>query len=413
MTRRVVITGMGTINPLGKTVSETWEKVIHGVSGVGPVTHCDTSDFQTQIACEVKDFNPLDYFDAKQARRMDRFQQFAIIAFREAYQQSGLEVEKENPGRIAVIVSSAIGGLDAIQEAVTTLFKDGPRRISPFLTPMIMTNGAAGLIAIEKGIRGPCFSIASACASSNDAVGQAALLIQANRVDVAITGGSEATINRTGIGVFDRLGALSRRNENYHLTPSPFDRDRDGFVMAEGAAILILESLEHAKGRDARIIAELIGYGSTVDAFHVTAPAEDGSGAGEAISQALRMAQLTPADVDYVNAHGTGTELNDVSETRAIKLAFGDHAYRIPVSSTKSMTGHLLGAAGALESVFCTLSIQNGIIPPTIHLQNPDPLCDLDYVPNEARQTTVMTAVNNAFGFGGQNAVLAFQAFSD
>ncbi|OGO16671.1 MAG: beta-ketoacyl-[acyl-carrier-protein] synthase II [Chloroflexi bacterium RBG_16_48_8] len=412
MTRRVVITGMGTVNPLGKTVSETWENILNGVSGVGPVTHCDTSDLLTQIACEVKDFQPTDYLDAKQARRVDRFQQFAIAACREAFHQSGLEVEKENPSRIAAIVSSAVGGLDAIQETVTTLIEDGPRRISPFMTPMFMANGAAGLIAIEKGIKGPCFSIASACASANDAIGQAALLIQFNRVDVAITGGSEATINRTGISVFDRLGALSRRNEDYHLTPSPFDRDRDGFVMAEGAAILILESLEHAKARDARIFAELIGYGSTVDAFHVTAPAEDGSGAGEAILLALEMAGLNPADVDYVNAHGTGTELNDISETRAIKLAFGDHAYRVPVSSTKSMTGHMIGATGALESIFCILAIQNSILPPTIHLQNPDPLCDLDYVPNEARQATVKTALNNAFGFGGQNAVLAFRAFS-
>jgi 3-oxoacyl-[acyl-carrier-protein] synthase II len=412
MTRRVVITGMGTVNSLGKTVSETWGNILNGVSGVGPVTRCDVSDLMTQIACEIKDFQPTDYLNAKQARRVDRFQQFAVAASSEAIHQSGLEINKENPTRIAAIVSSAIGGLDAIEEAVTTLIEDGPRRISPFLTPMIMANGAAGLIAIEKGIKGPCFSIASACASANDAIGQAALLIRSNIADVAIAGGSEATINRTGIGVFDRLGALSRRNENYHLTPSPFDQDRDGFVMAEGSATIILESLEHAKGRGAEILAELIGYGSTVDAFHVTAPAEDGSGAGKAISLALEMAGLNPEDVDYVNAHGTGTELNDVSETRAIKLALGDHAFRVPVSSTKSMTGHLLGAAGALESIFCILALRDDIIPPTMHLQNPDPECDLDYVPNEARQTKINTAINNAFGFGGQNAVLAFQAFS-
>jgi 3-oxoacyl-[acyl-carrier-protein] synthase II len=277
---------------------------------------------------------------------------------------------------------------------------------------MIMANGAAGLIAIEKGVKGPSYSIASACASANDAIGQATLLIRSNIVDIAITGGSDATINRTGIGVFDRLGALSRRNEDYHLTPSPFDQDRDGFVMAEGAAIIILESLEHAKERGAEILAELIGYGSTVDAFHVTAPAEDGSGAGKAISLALEMAGLNPEDVDYVNAHGTGTILNDVSETRAIKLALGDHAFRVPVSSTKSMTGHMMGATGALESIFCTLALRENIIPSTIHLRNPDPECDLDYVPNEARQIKINTAINNAFGFGGQNAVLAFRAFS-
>jgi 3-oxoacyl-[acyl-carrier-protein] synthase II len=412
MTRRVVITGMGTVNSLGKTVSETWGNILNGVSGVGPVTRCNVSDLMTQIACEIKDFQPTDYLDAKQARRVDRFQQFAVAASSEAIHHSGLEIEKENPSRIAAVVSSAVGGLDAIQEAVTTLIEEGPRRISPFITPMIMANGAAGLIAIEKGIKGPCYSIASACASANDAVGQASLLIRHSIVDVAIAGGSEATINRTGIGVFDRLGALSRRNENYHLTPSPFDQDRDGFVMAEGGAIVVLESLEHAKARGAEILAELIGYGSTVDAFHVTAPAEDGSGAGKAISLALEMAGLNPEDVDYVNAHGTGTVLNDVAETKAIKLALGEHAYRIPVSSTKSMTGHMMGATGALETIFCVLAIRENIIPPTIHLRHPDPQCDLDYVPSEARQVKIKNAINNAFGFGGQNAVLAFRAYS-
>jgi 3-oxoacyl-[acyl-carrier-protein] synthase II len=412
MTRRVVITGLGTINSLGKIVSETWGNIINGVSGVSPVTRFDVSDLMTQIACEVKEFKPTDYLDVKQARRVDRFQQFAVAASSEAIYQSGLEIDRENPTRIAAIVSSAIGGLNAIQEAVTTLIEDGPRRISPFITPMIMANGAAGLIAIEKGIKGPCYSIASACASANDAIGQASSLIRSNIVDVAITGGAEATINRTGIGVFDRLGVLSRRNEAFHLTPSPFDQDRDGFVMAEGAAILVLESLEHAKARGAEILAELIGYGSTVDAFHITAPAEDGSGAGKAISLALEMAELNPEDIDYVNAHGTGTELNDVSETRAIKLALGEHAFRVPISSTKSMTGHMMGATGALESIFCVLALRENIVPPTIHLQNPDPECDLDYVPNEARQTKINIAINNAFGFGGQNAVLAFRAFS-
>lgn len=412
MTRRVVITGMGTINPLGNSVSETWENILNGVSAVGPVTHCDTSDFMTQIACEVKDFDATDYLPAKQSRRADRFQQFAIAAAKEAFDSSELNVEEEDPTRIAAIISSAVGGLNAIQTAVTTLIEEGPRRVSPFMTPMIMANGAAGLVAIERGIKGPCFSLASACASANDAIGQATLLIQTNVVDVAITGGSEATINRTGIGVFDRLGALSRRNENYHLTPSPFDQDRDGFVMSEGAAILVLESLDHAKARGAEILAELVGYGSTVDAFHVTAPAEDGSGAAKAISLAMNMAGFNPEDVDYMNAHGTGTELNDVSETKAIKLALRDFAYEIPISSTKSMTGHMMGATGALESIFCVLAIQQDVIPPTIHLQKPDPECDLDYVPNVTRQASVNTAINNAFGFGGQNAVLAFQAFS-
>ena len=411
--RRVVITAMGTINPIGKTVPETWANVLNGVSGVGPVTLCDASDLNTQIASEIKDFQPTDYLPAKEVRRVDRFQLFAIAAFREAFEQSGLDMREEDPSRIAAIISSAIGGLDAIEETVTTLVKDGPRRISPFMSPMIMANGAAGLIAIDKGIKGPCFSIASACASANDAIGQAFLMIRANFVDVAATGGSEATINRTGLAVFDRLGALSRRNEMVHLTPSPFDRDRDGFVMGEGAAVLVLESLEHAKARGADILAEIVGYGSTVDAFHVTAPAEDGSGAGKAISLALEMASLNPEDVDYVNAHGTGTRLNDVSETKAIKLALGEYAHQVAVSSTKSMTGHMMGATGALEAIFCVLAIRENMIPPTMKLQNPDPECDLDYVPNKAREAVVNVAIDNAFGFGGQNAVLAFQAFSE
>jgi 3-oxoacyl-[acyl-carrier-protein] synthase II len=410
--RRVVITSMGTINPVGKTVDETWANVLNGVSGIGPATLCDVSDFNTQIAGEVKDFQPEDYIPTKELRRVDRFQIFAIAAFREAFEKSGLDMEREDPSRIAVIISSAVGGLNAIERTVTTLVEEGPRRISPFMTPMIMANGAAGLIAIDKGIKGPCFSIASACASANDAIGQAFLMIRANIVDVAVTGGSEATINRTGFGVFDRLGALSRRNEDYHLTPSPFDRDRDGFLMSEGAAVLVLESLEHAIARGADIWAEVVGYGSTVDAFHVTAPAEDGSGAGKAISLALEMANLNPDDVDYVNAHGTGTRLNDVSETKAIKLAFGETAGQVAISSTKSMTGHMMGATGALETIFCTLAIRDHVIPPTMKLRNPDPECDLDYVPNEAREVAVNVAIENAFGFGGQNAVLAFRAYS-
>jgi 3-oxoacyl-(acyl-carrier-protein) synthase len=302
--------------------------------------------------------------------------------------------------------------LNAIQETVTTLIDEGPRRISPFMIPMIMANGAAGVIAIEKGIQGPCFSIASACASANDAIGQAGLLIQAGIIDAAIVGGSEATINRTGISTFDRLTALSRKNEDYSVTPSPFDRDRDGLVMGEGAAILTVESLDHAKERDADILAELVGYGSTVDAFHITAPAEDGSGGARAMKAALQMAKLDPEDVDYVNAHGTGTELNDISETKAIKGALGEYAYQVPVSSTKSMTGHLMGATGALEAIFCIQAMRDGVIPPTMHLLNPDPECDLDYVPNQAREAEVEVCLSNAFGFGGHNAVLAFRAFS-
>lgn len=412
MTKRVVVTGMGTVNPLGLNVEDTWKRTLNGESAVGPITLFDASDLLVQIACEVKGFDPVNYMDKRQARRVDRFQQFAVAAMQEAEVHAQLDFENIDGRRVAAIISSAIGGLNAIQTAVITMIEDGPRRISPFTIPQMMANGAGGLIAIERGIKGPCFSVVSACASAQDAIGQASLLLRSGVVDVAIAGGSDATINRVGVSTFDRLGALSRRNDDYMNTPAPFDRDRDGLVMAEGAAVIILETLEHARSRDAQILAELVGYGSTVDAFHISAPAEDGSGAARAISLALEIAGVRPEHVDYINAHGTGTEQNDVSESRAIKLAFGEHAYKVPVSSTKSMTGHMMGATGALESIFCIRALHENIIPPTIHLNNPDPECDLDYVPNQARELEVDLAITNAFGFGGQNAVLAFKSFS-
>jgi beta-ketoacyl-acyl-carrier-protein synthase II len=412
MTKRIVVTGMGTVNPLGYSVEESWQNALNGVSGVGPITIFDASDLLVRIACEVKDFDPTNFMERRQARRVDRFQQLAIAAFEEAVADANLEFESIDRDRVAIVISSAVGGLTAIQDAVLTMVESSPRRISPFTIPMMMANGAAGWIAIDKGLRGPCFSVASACASAEDAIGQASLLLHSGVVDVAITGGSEATINRVGVNTFDRLGALSRRNDDYENTPAPFDRDRDGLVMGEGAALIILETLEHAEARGAKILAELAGYGSTVDAFHISAPAEDGSGAARAISLALQMAGVEPEEVDYINAHGTGTELNDVSETRAIKRAFGEHAYDVPVSSTKSMTGHMMGATGALESIFCIRAIDENVVPPTIHFRNPDPECDLDYVPNKARELPVEFAITNAFGFGGQNAVLAFKSFS-
>jgi beta-ketoacyl-acyl-carrier-protein synthase II len=360
----------------------------------------------------VKEFEVTDYMEKRHARRADRFQHLAIAAMEEAAADANLDFDSIDKDRVAVIISSAIGGLGAIQDAVTTMVTVSPRRISPFTIPMIIANGAASLIAIDKGLRGPCFSIASACAAGEDAIGQASLLLRSGMVDLAIAGGSDATINRMGVSTFDRLGALSRRNDDYESTPSPFDRDRDGLVMGEGAALIVLETLEHAEKRGANILAELVGYGSTVDAFHISAPAEDGSGAARAISLALQMAGVEPEEVDYINAHGTGTELNDVSETRGIKKAFGEYAYDVPVSSTKSMTGHMMGATGALESIFCIRAIHENVVPPTIHLQNPDPECDLDYVPNKARELPVELAITNAFGFGGQNAVLAFKSFS-
>jgi 3-oxoacyl-[acyl-carrier-protein] synthase II len=412
MTRRVVVTGMGTVNPLGLDVEETWRNIIHGSSGVGPISLFDHSELEVHIAAEVKGFEPTDYMDPKDARRTDRFQQLAFAAVREAVGQSGMKITAANTDRVAIIVSSAVGGLGTIVEAVDTLRGQGPRRVSPFSIPMYMPNGASGRIGIELGIKGPSFSIASACASGGDSIGQAAMLIQTGVVDAALAGASEATVTELGVAVFDRMGALSRRDGVESPTPAPFDRDRDGLVMGEGAAVLALEALEVAQERDAEILAELIGYGSSADAYHITAPAKDGEGGAAAIRRALADGGLTPEDVDYINAHGTGTVLNDLAETAAIKAVFGETAYRVPVSSTKSMTGHLMGATGALEAIFCVRAIRENLIPPTINLHNPDPECDLDYVPNRPRQTSVEVAISNAFGFGGHNAVLALAAYS-
>jgi beta-ketoacyl-acyl-carrier-protein synthase II len=351
--------------------------------------------------------------EAREARRRDRFEQFASAAAKEAVAQAGLEVREGERGRVAVIVSSAVGGLGSLQEAITTMLNEGPRRVSPFAIPMLMSNGAAGLLAIDYDLRGPTFSVASACAAGADAIGQAWHLIRAGVVDAALAGASEATITRVGVSAFDRMGALSRRNDAPDRTPSPFDRGRDGLVMGEGAGILVLERLERARARGATILAELAGYGATADAYHITAPAEDGVGGAAAIAAALQSAGLRADDVDYINAHGTGTPLNDASETRAIKAALGEKAYRVPVSSTKSMTGHMMGATGALEAILCVQAIRKGVVPPTIHYTEPDPECDLDYVPNEARETRVRVALSNAFGFGGHNAVLALREFTD
>ncbi|HEX9796622.1 MAG TPA: beta-ketoacyl-ACP synthase II [Anaerolineales bacterium] len=412
MTKRVVITGVGVISPLGLTAEDTWRALTAGTSGVGPITQFDPENLLVKIACEVRGFEPTNYLDMRDARRRDRFEQFAAAATQEAMAQSGLQITPENAGRVGVIISSATGGINSFEEAMLTIFKEGPRRLSPFVIPMYMSNGASGMVAIDTGAKGPSFSVASACASGADGVGQAWTLLRAGVIDAAITGGSEATICEMGIGAFDRLGALSRQNDNYTKTPAPFDKSRDGLVMGEGCGILILETLDHAEARGATILAEMVGYSATADAFHITAPAEQGEGGSAAIVNALAIAGLKPEQVDYINAHGTGTDLNDVSETRAIKSALGDHAYRVAISSTKSMTGHMMGATGALEAIFCVKTIRSGVVPPTINLHDPDPECDLDYVPNQARQMPVRVAISNAFGFGGHNAVLAFQAFS-
>jgi beta-ketoacyl-acyl-carrier-protein synthase II len=403
---------MGTVNPLGLTVMESWKNAINGVSGVGPITLFDPSDLNVHFAAEVKGFEPDRYMDPKEARRRDRFEQLGTAAAKQAMESSGLEVTDANSGRIGVLVSSAIGGIKSLQDAVITNHTEGPRRVSPFLIPMLMPNGAAGMIAIDHQIKGPCFSVASACASGADGIGTALLMLKAGMIDAALAGAAEMTICATGVAAFDRVGAMSRRNEDYSMAPQPFDKNRDGLVMGEGAAVLVLETESHARTRGANILAELAGYGATADAFHVTAPHENGEGGSAAMRMALASARATVDDLGYINAHGTGTPLNDQSETRAIKAAFGEKAYAIPISSTKSMTGHMMGATGALEAIFCVQAVREGVLPPTIHYETPDPQCDLDYIPNEAREQNISLALSNAFGFGGHNAVLAIRKYS-
>jgi 3-oxoacyl-(acyl-carrier-protein) synthase len=381
MQEKIVITGMGAICAVGHNVADTWENIKNGVSGLGPITLFDAEDFLVQAACEVKDFNPAEHIPARDARRRDRHQQFSAVAVAEALQQSGIEVNEENAGRIGVVISSAIGGISTLEESV---------------------------ISIDKG---PAFSVASACASGQDGIGMAWMMLRAGMLDVAIAGACESTISPVGVAAFDRLQATSRRGPG-EKTPSPFDKDRDGLIVGEGSAILILERESHAKARGAEILAELAGYAATADAFHITAPAEDGAGGSKAMRLALDIAGINFDEVDYINAHGTGTPLNDVSETLAIKSAFGEQAYSIPVSSTKSMTGHMMGATGALETIFCAHAVRENVLPPTINYQTPDPDCDLDYVPNEARAKDVKVAISNAFGFGGHNAVVAVREYA-
>ncbi|OQY91355.1 MAG: beta-ketoacyl-[acyl-carrier-protein] synthase II [Anaerolineae bacterium UTCFX1] len=409
---KIVITGMGTVNPLGLNVSESWSNIVNGVSGVGPITLFDSSRHSVRIAAEVKNFKPEDYMDAREARRRDRFEQLGAAAIKQTLDDSGLEITEANAARIGVVVSSAIGGLTSLVDAILINEKEGPRRVSPFLIPMMMANGAAGLCAIDHGIKGPSLSVASACASGADGIGMAWMMLRAGMIDAAIAGAAEATVCSVAIAAFDRVGAMSRRNEDYSMTPQPFDKNRDGLVMGEGAATLMLERESFAKARGARILAEIAGYGSTADAFHITAPHESGAGGAAAIRLALETAGAALDEVGYINAHGTGTALNDMSETRAIKAAFGGQAYKIPISSTKSMTGHIMGATGALEAILCVQAVREGILPPTIHYETPDPECDLDYIPNKAREKKIALAISNAFGFGGHNAVLAIRKYS-
>jgi len=411
MPGRIVITGRGTSSPLAHNVGGTWMAVLAGESGVGPITLFDSSDLLVHVVCEVKDFDPTDFMSAKDARRRDRYQQFSKIAVQQALDDSGLVVDQLDPTRVGVVISTAIGGIDSIFATFEHVYQGTTRRINPFFVPMFMPNGAAGLAAIDHGFQGPAMSIASACASGSDGIGMAWMLLRAGVIDIAVAGSSEATISKVGVSGFDRVGALTRRSSD-NIIPQPFDRERDGLVMGEGAAILVLERESGARVRGATIYAELAGHAATTDGHHITAPAEYGEGAALAMRGALAQAAVSLDHVDYINAHGTGTVLNDLSETRAIKSVFGDRAYQVPVSSTKSMTGHMMGATGALEAILCVQSVRENIVPPTINYRTPDPECDLDYVPNQPREMPLKVAISNALGFGGHNSVLVIREYN-
>ena len=410
-TVRVVVTGVGMISPLGLDTKETWQALVAGKSGVGPITTFDATDFATQMAAEVKEFDPTNYLDRKEARRVDRFTQFALVATQQATSQARLTINGALAERTAVVVGSGVGGILTLSEQFGALQEKGPGRVSPFLMPMMLIDMAAGQVSIMLGAKGPNYSMVTACASGSDAIGEGFELIRRGEADVAVCGGSEAPICPIGVAGFNSCSALSRRNHDPQGACRPFDAQRDGFVMGEGAAMLVLERLEHALGRGAEPLVELTGYGATSDAFHVTHPADFGEGGARAMHLALRKAHLHPSDVDYINAHGTSTPLNDKCETQAIKSVFGEEAHKLPISSTKSMTGHLLGAAGALEAAVCVQAIRESVVPPTINLEYPDPDCDLNYTPWTSRRGPVNVALSNALGFGGHNSTLVFQRF--
>ena len=406
MADRVVVTGMGAVTPLGLTVEETWCAAVEGRNGVSRITGFDTSGFIAQIAGEVSGFDAQEYLGPKLARRTDRFTQFALVAAREAVAVAGLQVTDANRGDIGVYVGSGIGGLPFLEQQVNVLRERGPSRVSPFLIPAIIANMASGMVSMEHRLEGPNLASVSACASGAHAIGEAAEVIRRGDAVAMVTGGAEAAISPIGLAGFCAGRALSTRNDDPAHASRPFDRERDGFVPAEGAGVIVLESYEHARARGATIHAELVGYGASADAFHMTQPPRDGYGARRSMVNALRKARLDPSAIDYVSAHGTSTPLGDVSETIAIKAVFDSYAEQVPVSSTKSMTGHLIGAAGAVELIICILAMRDGVIPPTINYEVPDPECDLDYVPNQARDHEVRYAMSNSFGFGGQNATL-------
>lgn len=411
MHKRVVISGLGIISPVGSGLEAFWYSLLNGVSGIKTVKRYDTTGFSTRIAGEVVDFDPANYFDKKEARRLDRFAQFALAATGMALKDADLNLEESNRDRIGVILGSGIGGIETLEDQARVLAAKGPGRVSPFFVPMMIANMGAAQVAITYRLRGPNITSVSACASSTNAVGDAFKLLQWGHADVMITGGTEAPITPLAMAGFCSMKAMSCRNEEPEKASRPFDAQRDGFVVGEGAGILVLETLEHALQRGARIYAEVTGYGSTCDAYHITAPDPEGEGAANSMREALADAELAPEAVDYINAHATSTPLGDKAEVLAIKKVFGSHAYKLAVSSTKSMTGHLLGAAGALEGAVCVLSIARGEIPPTINYESPDPDCDLDFVPNVARKSEVRVAMSNSFGFGGHNATLIFKKY--
>ncbi|MCX7909154.1 MAG: beta-ketoacyl-ACP synthase II [Ignavibacteria bacterium] len=412
---RVVVTGIGVITPIGNTVEEMWKSLLDGVSGADYITRFDTTHFDTKFACEVKNFDPLLYLNRKEVQRMDLFTQYAIASATQALEDSGLNLDKVDKERVGVVFGSGIGGMWTYHYQQELVYQSGgrPDRISPFFIPMMISDIAAGHIAIRWGFKGPNYATTSACATASHALADALMLIQRGDADVMVVGGSEAAICPMGVGGFNAMKALSTRNDDPKTASRPFDKDRDGFVMGEGAGVLILETLEHAMNRGAKIYCEFAGFGLTDDAFHITQPAPGGEGAYRSMKLAIEDAKLTPQDIDYINAHGTSTPYNDKNETEAIKSLFGDYAYKINISSTKSEHGHLLGAAGAVEAIITILAIKNGIIPPTINYFTPDPECDLNYTPNKPVERKVRAALSNTFGFGGHNATLTFKAFEE
>jgi beta-ketoacyl-acyl-carrier-protein synthase II len=411
MNQRVVITGLGCISPLGNDVTTTWQNILEKQSGIALITYYDTTDYVCKIAAEVKEFDGRSMFGAREARRMDRGTQFSLAAAQQAVQDAELEINDANRDRIGALIGTAIGGIDTLSSQFQNFTERGPSRVSPFLVPMMLPDTPGGKIAINMGIRGTNFSVVTACATGTNAIGEASEIIHRNQADVMLAGGCEAAIVPLAMAGLSKMGAMSTYGGDPARASRPFNLDRSGFVMGEGAAVLVLESLEHAQSRGAPILAELVGYGSTNDAFHISAPAENGSGAALCMRQALDTADIEAEEIDYINAHGTGTPLNDKSETAAIKTVFGEYAYQVPVSSTKSMTGHLLGAAGAIEALFAVKAILHSIMPPTINYEVPDPECDLDYIPNEPRQKQVDYVMSNSFGFGGHNATIILKKF--